>query len=368
MIVHSTPGYSTSRAGVLSSRFRNIWYACTTACLCAFGSGCRSPHAALQPSVVFEEVPSLGSSGADSTGVLRGHVTGPHTGKRIVLYALDGENWWIQPVTIHPFTEIAADGSWSSPTHLGVRYAALLVNPGYVPPNQMEQLPATGGQIDAVATVAPNKSTAPAQHLRFSNYDWEVRQIGSDRNGSPHSYKPTNVSIDSHGFLHLLISRNPAGGWTCSEIALPRSLGYGTYEFLVDDISNLDPAAVLSLFTWDAKGTDQNRREIDFVISQWGNRKQSNAQYIVQPYYRPANTYRYVAPAGLLNYSFRWDPARVTFTTSRSGRPIAEHTFTADVPVPKTESVHMNLCTFDYTPTPQGQPAEIIVQRFQFLP
>jgi hypothetical protein len=128
------------------------------------------------------------------------------------------------------------------------------------------------------------------------------------------------------------------------------------------------------MFTWDALGTDQDRREVDFVVSQWGNPKGSNAQYIVQPFFRPANTFRYVAPAGLLTYSFRWDPGKITFTTSQgagnrsTNDPIAEHTFTADVPAPRSESVHINLCTYDYTPVPQQQPAEIVVQRFQFLP
>ena len=113
---------------------------------------------------------------------------------------------------------------------------------------------------------------------------------------------------------------------------------------------------------------------MDVVVSQWGNPKGTNAQYIVQPFFRPANTFRYVAPAGPLTYAFRWEPARISFSTVRgtSSRsqavPIAQHTFAADVPVPKTESVHLNLCTFDYTPVPQQRPAEVVVQHFQFLP
>ena len=340
---------------------------------CALLGGCRTRRPSAEPTIGFDQVPPVGPGGADATGILRGHVVGAHAGQRIVLYALGAGTWWIQPVTVHPFTEIAPDGRWRSSTHMGARYAALLVNPGFVPPNQLNELPTERDGIAALATAAPSKEVIPSKHIRFSNYDWEVRQIGSDRNGSPHTYEPANASVDAHGFLHLLISRGP-DGWNCSEVALPRSLGYGTYAFSIADVSRLDPAAVLTLFTWDELGTDQDRREVDSVVSQWGNPKGSNAQYIVQPFFRPANTFRYVVPPGLFTYSFLWTPGRITFRTvpgadshSRRG-PVIEHTFTTDVPTPKTESVHMNLCTFDYTPVQQQQPAEIVVQRFQFLP
>ncbi len=357
----------------MAGLFKNMSVTCTIACCCAFLWGCRTRQPIAHAQIIFDQVPPVGPGGADATGVLRGHVIGPHPGQRIVLYALGAGTWWIQPVTLHPYTEIAPDGSWRSSTHLGTRYAALLVNPGFVPSNQLEGLPSESPQISALAAVAPGKLVARVKRLRFSNYDWDVRQIGSDRNGSPHSYSPDNASVDAQGSLHLLISRGP-DGWNCSEIALSRSLGYGTYAFSVADVSRLDPAAVLRIFTWDAGSSDQDRREVDFVISQWGNPRVSNAQYIVQPFFRPANTFRYVAPAGLLTYSFRWDPARITFTTVQGAgsasrtAPIAEHTFTADVPAPKSESVHINLCTFDYTPVPQQQPAELVIQRFQFLP
>ena len=357
----------------MAGRSRHICLMCMFGCSCALIVGCRTRQSADRPAIAFDQVPPVGPGGGGATGILRGHVVGAHGGQRIVLYALGAGTWWIQPVTLHPYTEIAPDGTWRSSTHLGTQYAALLVNPGFVPSNQLEALPSENQDISALAAVAPNNAPLPVKRLRFSNYDWNVRQIGSDRNGSPHSYESANASVDAQGFLHLLISRGP-DGWNCSEVALARSLGYGTYAFSIADVSRLDPAAVLTMFTWDAAGTDQDRREVDFVVSHWGNPKGSNAQYIVQPFFRPANTFRYVAPAGLLTYSFRWDPGKIRFTTvegagDRSRKaPISEHTFTADVPAPKSESVHVNLCTFDYTPVPQQRPSEIIVERFQFLP
>ncbi len=357
----------------MTDLLKKISVALTIIGWCAFAVGCRSREFANQPVIFFDQVPPVGPGGKGATGVLSGHVVGAHAGQQIVLYALGADTWWIQPVTLHPYTEIASDGTWRSSTHLGARYAALLVNPGFVPMNQLQGLPLKTLQIAAVSTVAPSNLAAPAKRLRFSNYEWDVRQIGSDRNGSPHSYDPNNAIVDARGFLHLIISRGP-NGWDCSEIALSRSLGYGTYAFSVADTSKLDPAAVFSMFTWDEEGTDQDRREVDIQISQWGNPRGSNARYVVQPFFRPANTHRYIAPPGSLTYLFRWDPAKITFTTFKgvglhpTKGLVAEHTFNADVPAPRSESVHINLCTFDYIPVPQQQPSEVVLERFQFLP
>ncbi len=353
--------------------FKNKTIPCILAGFSLLCGGCRTRPLVQGPSISFDQVPPFGSGGKGGTGVLRGRVTGAHAGQHIVLYALGAGTWWVQPISLHPYTDIAPDGTWISSTHLGTSYAAVLVNPGFVPSNQLDVLPPEGGQVAALKTVAPSTGTMPAKGLHFSNYDWDVRQIGSDRNGFPHSYTPDNASVDSRGFLHLAISRGP-DGWDCSEVALSRSLGYGSYSFTVADVSKLDPAAVLSMFTWDESATDQDRHEVDFVVSRWGNAKGTNAEYIVQPFFRPSNTYHYVVPAGPSTYVFRWEPTKITFSTFRGAgtgvksMPVATHTFTADVPAPGAESVHINLCTFDYTPTPQQQPADLVVQRFLFLP
>ena len=71
------------------------------------------------------------------------------------------------------------------------------------------------------------------------------------------------------------------------------------------------------MLTWDDQGADQNHRELDIEISQWGDRSIPNAQYVVQPYYVPANVVRFSAPAGTLTHSFRWEPGRASFRTVR---------------------------------------------------
>jgi hypothetical protein len=207
--------------------------------------------------------------------------------------------------------------------------------------------------------------------LTFSGYEWEIRGIPSDRGGN-NSYDPANAWTDTDGFLHLKLAQR-AGRWTSAEVILTRALGYGTHMFTVRDTSHLDPAAALGLLTWDDQGADQNHRELDIEISQWGDRGNANAQYVVQPYYVPANVVRFAAPAGRLTHSFRWEPGRAAFRTVRgSGSSrlgsVSQHEFTSGVPIPGNERVRMNLYFFRYSLVPPQRDVEVVIERFQYFP
>ena len=67
-------------------------------------------------------------------------------GQRIVVYAKSGP-WWVQPWPDKPFLPIQPDHTWSTPTHLGFEYAALLVDPGYDPPPTIDVSPTAGGSV-----------------------------------------------------------------------------------------------------------------------------------------------------------------------------------------------------------------------------
>ena len=45
--------------------------------------------------------------------------------------------------------------------------------------------------------------------------------------------------------------KKQSDNWSCAEIYLNRSLGYGSYSVTVRDTSHLEPAAVFSMFTFD---------------------------------------------------------------------------------------------------------------------
>ena len=284
--------------------------------------------------------------------------------------------WWIQPLTVQPFTAIESDTTWKNAIHLGVEYAALLVEAGYRPANTTDELPAAGGGVLAVATVKGTgaftlASRAP-RHLTFSGYDWEVRQIPSDRGGA-NDYDADNAWTDADGMLHLKL-RQREGRWTSAEIILTRSLGYGTYVFVVRDVSQLDPAAAIGFLTWDEQGVAENHRELDVEISQWGDPSVANAQYVIQPYYVPANVVRFAAPPGRLSHSFHWEPGRATFRSIRGvgspagGTAFAQHEFTSGVPTSGNETVRINLYYFRYAPNPPKGDVEVVIERFQYFP
>ena len=153
------------------------------------------------------------------------------------------------------------------------------------PPDTAEALPKPGGSVIAVATVKGTGTDAQAPKvLTFSGYEWHVRQIPSDRGGQ-NDYDPANAWTDAEGLLHLRLA-NRDGHWSSAEVILTRSLGYGTYAFTVRDTSTLDPSAAFGMITWDEAALDQNHRELDIEISQWGDPSVPNAQYVVQPVLR----------------------------------------------------------------------------------
>ena len=331
--------------------------------------GCHSTSTT--PSIEFTKLPASVEGGPDSAGTIEGHALNSRPGQQIVIYAKSGV-WWVQPYAVSPFTKIQPDSTWSSPTHLGTEYAALLVDPSYHPPAKMGTLPKLGDGVVALATGSGGPPPVlVSKVVHFSGYEWKVREASSNRGGRPSKYDPSNAWTDEHGALHLRIMKIN-GKWTCAEVMLNRSLGYGSYRFVVRDVSHLDPSVVFGLFTWDDLDTDRNHRELDVEISRWSDPASKNAQYVVQPFYVPANVARFAAPAGVLTHSFHWEPNKVSFRTVRGASPgsglVSEHTFTTGIPAPGDESVHLNLYLYGESPNPPGEQTEVVIEKFEFLP
>jgi len=173
--------------------------------------------------------------------------------------------------------------------------------------------------------------------------------------------------------LHLRMEERN-GVWSCAEVSLTRSLGYGSYTFVVQDIGHLGPSAVLGLYTADDFRTDNVRSELDVELSRWGNPQGKNAQFVVQPFYIPENISRFMAPPGVLTHAFRWDPGRASFKTvhgSAAGPgtvPVSDHVFTSSIPTPADEKVHIDLYDYHHSKTSLQQPAEVVIEKFEYLP
>ena len=335
-------------------------------------AGCGAEQSRRPPSIEFVTVPEAGEGGPQRLEKIAGRVTGARPGQKIVLYARSG-GWWVQPLANEPFTAIQGDATWHNSTHLGTEYAALLVDADYRPPARADVLPEAGGSVVAVATVkGVGQHVRPIRTLTFSGYEWQVRQVASDRGGA-NEFDPANAWTDPDGALHLRIAGEP-GKWTSAEVILTRSLGYGTYAFVVRDVSHLEPAAAFGMFTWDDLGVEQNHREIGIEISRWGESANKNAQYVIQPYYVAANVARFTAPAGRLTHSFRWQAGRVSFKTvlgaigRGASRVVAQHDLTSGVPTPGAEAIRMNFYVFGYSSIPLKNGAEVVIEKFEYLP
>lgn len=343
--------------------------------VCFVLSACRPQSATTTPTIVFSQVPAKDTDTPERVSAIAGHVTGARSGQRIVLYARNDGRWGVQPYSGEPFTKIENDGRWASSTQLGSAYAALLVEPGYSPPQLTESLPSVGPGLAALAIVNDRGVVdvfSPPKTINFGGYDWDISSGFIYRAGSRNDFDPANVWTDEKGALHLRISGSE-GKWTAAEVKLTRSLGYGTYRFMVRDISHLEPSSVLTLVSWDGVGTDQNRRELDIELSRWGYIKNDNAHYVVQPYYVPANIVRFRVPAGVFTHSFHWEPGQVTFSTTAGsgsvGAPLLkQHVFTSGVPAAGNEVVRISLYVFHRAEVPLKKENEVVIEKFEYLP
>jgi len=289
----------------------------------------------------------------------------------------------------------------------------MLVDTGYHPPPTMDVAPTQGGSVVAVTIVkgtgalqlAPVKplhfsgydwevrtiasdrggvnnlydgagalQLAPVKPLHFSGYDWEVRTIASDRGGVNNLYDGDNAWTDSSGALHLRIKKK-GDKWSCAEVELNRSLGYGTYIVVVRDTTHLEPAAVLSINTFDDWGGDQHYRELDVEFGRWGEAGgKNNAQYGIQPFYVPGNVAPFTLPPGTFTHSVRWESGRASFQSVRgseirAGAPVvSEHVFTSGVPSPGQEKVQMMFYVVASEKSPLQGENEVVVEKFEYLP
>jgi len=342
---------------------------------CIALTSCQSRHGDTGPSIEFSKIPPAAQGGRERVDTIAGRVKNPRPGQQIVIYARSGP-WWVQPWPDHPFISIRADSTWSTETHLGHEYAALLVDPSYHPPPTIEVAPTVGGSVALVRIVKGVGSLPPlpTRPLRFSGYDWEIHTSSQTRGGLNNLYDADNVWSDASGALHLRITKK-SDKWTCAHVMLTRCLGYGTYTFVVRDTSHLEPAAILSMHTYDRWGGDQHFREMNIEIGRWGDAtSKDNAQYSIQPFYVPGNISQFTEPGGTLTHTLLWESGRASFKTVRgsSMRPVApmihQHIFTSGVPTPGQELLELMLYIVASDRYPLQKDAEVVIEKFEYLP
>ena len=337
-------------------------------------NGCHTRQSDTRPSIEFTKIPPAAQGGRERVDTISGRVIGARRGLQIVVYARSGP-WWVQPWPDRPFIPIQADSTWSSETHLGFEYAALLVDPDYQPPPTMDVAPTEGGRVVLVKIVkgVGEPQFAPTKPLHFTGYDWKVRTIASDRGGMNNLYDADNAWTDVSGALHLRIKKKE-DRWSCAEVFLTRSLGYGTYILVVRDTSRLEPAAVLTMNTSDDWAGEQHFRELDLAIGRWGDgTSKKNTQYGVQPFYVPGNLVEFTEPPGIMTHSLHWESGRASFKTVRgpspSGAPVvSEHVFMSGVPSPGQEQIALAFFVVASKETPLQNDSEVVIDKFEYRP
>lgn len=337
-------------------------------------SSCGSWRGETKPTIEFTKVPVADTGGAVNLDTIAGRVTGNRPGQRIVIFAYS-RMWWSQPFVSNPLTDIRPDSTWENQTHLGTKYAAILVEAGYRPPETITDLPAVGGPVIAVVVVdgVPPENPIQPKIVQFSGYDWQVRGGKIDGFGARIARDPSNVWVDDKGFLHLRISKI-GDDWGGIEIALTRSLGYGTYKFTVRDTAQLEPAAYFAMLTYDDRESGEHNREMDIEICRWGGPTKTNLHYVLQPYYIPVNVASFSLPAGPVTNILVWNAGLAELKTvrgagnDRNAQILAEHKFSSGIPTPGEEMVHLCLFAFPNAKIPLQRENEIVVEKFEFLP
>ncbi|HET7676266.1 MAG TPA: hypothetical protein VFK38_00270 [Candidatus Limnocylindrales bacterium] len=227
--------------------------------------------------------------------------------------------------------------------------------------------------VAPVSAARPN----PSRTIQFSGGTWLVKQSAGKTGPGPCQFSNSlsSVWVDIDGRLHLRI--NGSGRkWTCAEVILQQSLGYGSYRFHIDSrVDTLDPNVVLGLFTWNDDPAYAHR-EIDGEFAKWGNPADpTNAQYVVQPWDATGHQVRWTQPAVEQSIlGFDWQPTRVDFRTVAgtdwaTGSPISTWSFTdaSAVPVAGGENPRINLWLFQGAAPMNGQPVEVIISRFEHV-
>ena len=218
------------------------------------------------------------------------------------------------------------------------------------------------------------------QTIRWAGREWKVTQ-GGMAGVAPGN--PANVSIDSHGYLHLqIVGRD--GKWSAAEVFTVDNLHFGTYQWIVEgDVYDMDPTTVLGLFTYGPThhiGVDAEN-EIDIEFSQWNRTCHGcNADFTVYPSTgnrKPDGVSAWednfhVIGTDVTTARMEWYPDHIVFTMMKGAQPIGSaedviktETYTSSpTNIPQVAApVGINLWCFKATP---AKSQSVVIRDFQF--
>ena len=220
--------------------------------------------------------------------------------------------------------------------------------------------------------VVKDQNIATQDEISFSGYEWFVKSSSSPVGPGPNCFSNSteNVWVDNQGQLHLKITKRN-GKWYCAEVVSKDSFGYGKYIFsLASRIDRLNENIVVGLFTW-SDDPEYNHREIDIEFSRWEYPTNDNAQFVIQPWDKPGNIYRFNIQhldKDKSTHSFNWRDNYISFL-SIFGNSFEAFNYTGDyIPVPGNENARINFWLVWGNPPSDGLDAEVVLDKFEFVP
>ena len=231
--------------------------------------------------------------------------------------------------------------------------------------------PATSIFVTPFSTPGASLTTSARRSVKTSS--------GSLAGPGPNYFSDSTntVWLDAQGALHLKINYQN-GGWQCAEVISGRSFGYGQYRFSISaPVSVLGSNTVLGMFTW-SNDSAYNDREIDIELSRWSYSFGSAnvANYAISPY-GAGQVLRFGLPATSTNttHSFIWQSNSIAFRSLNGGfsaSPAASNilqSWTNSTAIPAGgEQVRINLWLNHGTAPDNGQPVEVVISNFTFVP
>ena len=223
--------------------------------------------------------------------------------------------------------------------------------------------------------------TAEAKRLRFSGYDFKVKE-GRGLGPGPNDWAASQAFVDGQGRLHLKFSEKN-GKWYAGEISSISRFGFGTYEMeFTGDIGGQDKNVVFGFFNYPTAdvGPDATN-EIDIEFARWGNPSYKPLNYTIWPVkatLKPAHK-TFSFPKGVKRsvHRFVWKRKSIAYTClelNDDGDVVSKVQWTyapadfADRIGSQPMPFHFDLWGFRGQSPSDGNPVEVIINSFRFTP
>ncbi len=224
-----------------------------------------------------------------------------------------------------------------------------------------------------IAVVQPIKGQ---KIIKFSGYDWIVKQPPGKMGPHANYWSGENVWVDKKGRMHFSIKYNKENKrWECSEVASTVKFGYGTYQWKLEGpVNKLDKNVVFGLFNYSGKSTYD---EMDIEFSKWGHDNAPILNYTIWPAEvgQPKNvTYAkdFEMKGSYTTHRFKRTSNTLVFQSLHGFQDgdanlFESKTWSEPTSISKLEMpILMNLWLFNNPPS-DGKEIELIVHEFKFI-